>query len=296
MDFPRDLRQFVNDLRANPERMRAKDSYGRTLIAHAVQKYKPVHLEIILLLDASAINETDSDGVAPIHLAAMAKDRKMVDILCYFGADVDLRLQSGCTAMHWAAYKGQHSVMEILKSYGSRALTIKNNKGQTPLDVARAHNPPSAVTAIESLQNQIDVHTSMLIRTNIVCALLARDWHTVDVLCELHTPFIDHEDRKCFTPMHYAARTGMGYGVRRLHAAGSTSLDAQTSAKYTPMHYSIAYGPFEAFVALHCLGSEAHFMQNRSSCAPVEMPIVRRCYFSRSLCEVLFYAQVKTAR
>jgi hypothetical protein len=74
-------------------------------------------------------------------------------------------------------------------------------------------------------------------------------------------------------------------------------IDEKDSSGFTAMHYAVLTCNKKTILALHVHGSESHFSKTPMGNTPVEFcvlgrqdKIVQDLYFSRSLCEVLYYA------
>lgn len=74
-------------------------------------------------------------------------------------------------------------------------------------------------------------------------------------------------------------------------------VDAKDSTGFTPMHYAVLTRSKNTILTLHKQGAESHFSVSLLGTTPVDFCvrgrqdlIVKDLYFSRSLCEVLYYA------
>lgn len=140
-------------------------------------QYSPSDLErraavIRLLANAGVdVNEGDMYGITPLHLATTRDDLEILVSLLDAGADVTKKTKSGATVLHWSCkiYNMAHVIIHcylsegydinVVDKYGSTALhwavwfrmssvsqsllqvgsdyTIKDNSGNTPLDLAK---------------------------------------------------------------------------------------------------------------------------------------------------------------
>jgi len=73
--------------------------------------------------------------VAPLHSAAAAKAPDIVEMLLQHHANVNATQQGNNTALHTAAYHGDAELAKQLLRYGADR-QIKTNTGQTPYDMA----------------------------------------------------------------------------------------------------------------------------------------------------------------
>ncbi|KAJ8950176.1 hypothetical protein NQ314_008029 [Rhamnusium bicolor] len=83
----------------------------------------------------ATINESDADGLAPIHWAADSGFLEIVKILINSGAEVNLQDADGQTALHYASSCGHVECVKYLLEQGGQTDSI-DNEGCTPLSVA----------------------------------------------------------------------------------------------------------------------------------------------------------------
>jgi ankyrin repeat protein len=69
----------------------------------------------------------------------------MLEILLAKGASTEAKTESGDTALHLAAHRGQAELVRPLLTHGARA-DAKNAAGKTPLDLARQPSPSAERT------------------------------------------------------------------------------------------------------------------------------------------------------
>ena len=83
------------------------------------------------------VNGRNTTGSTPLHEAALAGQKGVVELLLSKGARVnEADLESGSTALHFAAGWGRAEVVKLLLER-SADRTRKNKAGKTPLDLAR---------------------------------------------------------------------------------------------------------------------------------------------------------------
>lgn len=73
--------------------------------------------------------------VQPLHSAAAACQRAIVEMLLHAGAPVNAQQQGGWTALHAAVQHGDREMAELLLEYGAEPM-LANEEGKTPLDMA----------------------------------------------------------------------------------------------------------------------------------------------------------------
>ena len=64
----------------------------------------------------------------------------IVEMLLKVGADVNVKLRSGATALHLAASAGSLSAVKLLVEMGLVGVTIKDKEKKTAVDYARESN------------------------------------------------------------------------------------------------------------------------------------------------------------
>eukprot|EP00959_Pyramimonas_sp_CCMP1952_P246104 5143772-Pyramimonas_sp.AAC.1 len=95
------------------------------------------------LLDAgAAVNMQNSEGMTPLHKAALYRHPNWIEALLEAGAAVNLQNSEGMTPLHEAARVINHEGVVLLLEAGATA-TLQNNKGDSPLHLATAHKGPS---------------------------------------------------------------------------------------------------------------------------------------------------------
>ena len=83
-----------------------------------------------ILLNAGAnVNAQDSSDRTPVHWAARQNRKEIVKLL------MNAKDPNGWTPLHWAAHYGKKAMVQLLLNHGAR-IDARDNKGQTPLDIA----------------------------------------------------------------------------------------------------------------------------------------------------------------
>ena len=110
------------------------DSLGETpLHVAAMRGYRGI--ASLLLENGANLNAGDVRGLTPVHMAAWRGNRDMVDLLLNHGADMNARDKDGLTPMHTAALDGRKEIVALLIGNGAD-VNVKSNKSLTPLHVA----------------------------------------------------------------------------------------------------------------------------------------------------------------
>lgn len=133
-----DLRYVKELLNVEPDLIDQVDSFGRDLLAYAVQ-YQQIHILRYLLLECQTtanINTQANDGSTCLHRACYSDETQqcnidIVRILLENNADVTKQDVHSRSALHWAVLAGNTDCVEILIEY-SADVHIKDADGMTP--------------------------------------------------------------------------------------------------------------------------------------------------------------------
>ncbi|BFZ09603.1 hypothetical protein BsWGS_12641 [Bradybaena similaris] len=124
---------------------------------------------------ASIQNETDEQGLTPLHLAAMCGQMKIVNLLLNKGVSVSKDNKNN-TPLHLAALKGRVDCMKIILATHRNLLNLTNSDGNTPLHLAATWGHRDAVVLLLS-------EGAVFIRNNLNCCffddVITRQHHEV---------------------------------------------------------------------------------------------------------------------
>lgn len=117
------------------------------------------HIETIksLIAQGNDINARNTQGQAPLHLAAAKGDSDMIELLLDSGAEVDaVATDSGYTCLHYAASMGHVESCELLIRRGADtdALTFRQ---ETPLHLAIARGHSNVVALLLKYHARLDI-------------------------------------------------------------------------------------------------------------------------------------------
>ncbi|KAK8044342.1 ankyrin repeat-containing domain protein [Apiospora rasikravindrae] len=126
-DFESYVLNRVSELDTN------EDEAYSTLVHDAVRHNKD--LDIVLKTEVSSINNFDSEGLAPLHLACLHDNSNALKKLLHHGANVDATDRQGETPLHLAALRGQVTFASWLLDAGSN-INRRNSHGDAALHKA----------------------------------------------------------------------------------------------------------------------------------------------------------------
>ncbi|KAH9601443.1 Ankyrin repeat-containing domain [Trypanosoma melophagium] len=140
----------LNDLTAllNQWNVNVKDCFGRTVLHECVYLGAMEAVAYLLKFPFVRVNEQDSQGKTPLHLAVRGENRVIVSSLLDAGADILIADNAGNTVLHLALCRRNDYMVELLcrrlraKGISANELNIYKNKlGFSPIDIFLLYSP-----------------------------------------------------------------------------------------------------------------------------------------------------------
>lgn len=121
-----------------PENINCRDSQGRNSTPlHLAAGYNNLEVAEFLLENGADVNAQDKGGLIPLHNASSYGHLDIAALLIRYSTVVNATDKWGFTPIHEAAQKGRTQLCALLLAHGADP-TLKNQEGQTPLDLCSA--------------------------------------------------------------------------------------------------------------------------------------------------------------
>ncbi|CAB4027706.1 ankyrin-3-like, partial, partial [Paramuricea clavata] len=172
-------------------------------------------------------------GNGPLHIACLAGQTKVVQILLDNGANVNLKAQNGFTPLYMASQENHVETVKLLLANGANLQALTED-GFTALDVAVQQDHETVVVALlrsEKRKGFHALHDAARKDLTKPIKFLIQKGHAVDIRAP-----------NGFTPLHIAAKYNSANAAVLLTNSGA-DIDALTKTyAITPLHAASKFG------------------------------------------------------
>jgi cytohesin len=179
-----------------------------------------------------------ADGRTLLHLAAVASDPQLVELLVRAGAAVDAKDPQGWTPLHFACAQGQAALAKALLGAGANP-NARDNQQRTPL---HRLGPPATQDHLDALLAW-GVELDAKDEAGFTALELALEYElhpACDLLGPLYVAGADALSKPGWTLVHYAAALGSKSAIEALRVA--KRLAEPSEEGFTVLHQAAAFG------------------------------------------------------
>ncbi|OQE16555.1 hypothetical protein PENFLA_c027G10004 [Penicillium flavigenum] len=218
----------------------------RTIDMGGCNNLTPLHFaamggyeEVAQLLKYANLEARDNKiGWTPLHCAADNGNQKLVKLLIERGAEVNAKDdQVGWTPLHFAAMNGHKAVVDILLKKGAKNFA-KDKYGWTPGQFAEINRHTVVMTLLPG--NDVNaIFSNKDHWTPLHCRAINNQPGLVKLLVGNGADLYLNKKVKTWTPLQFAAESGLGTTIRRLL---EKSGDVQSVDFQTLLHHAAERG------------------------------------------------------
>ncbi|XP_016296421.1 tankyrase-2 isoform X2 [Sinocyclocheilus anshuiensis] len=130
-----------------PDNVNCRDTQGRhSTPLHLAAGYNNLEVAEYLLQHGAEVNSQDKGGLIPLHNAASYGHVDVAALLIKYNACVNATDKWAFTPLHEVAQKGRTQLCALLLAHGADP-TLRNQEGQSPLDLVTADDVRALLTA-----------------------------------------------------------------------------------------------------------------------------------------------------
>lgn len=218
------------------------NSQKRPALCLCVENNASDMVQLLVELGVS-INQGDSVGLTPLHLACTHGYPNLVGLLLKARANVNARNHQNRTPLHLAAMRGNQVITDMLLSHGANVNVIDED-GRTPLHCAvSSANSEIAelLLAAQACPTEVDIWGNTALHYAVDVSGVKAS--TVQKLSKTFPEAVSVANSGMETPLHIAVRSGRhdAEDVLRaiLEVTTKVALNTQGSLGHTPLHIAV---------------------------------------------------------
>ena len=186
------------------------------------------------------INARNEQGKSPLYLASMSGMEQSAQLLINAGADINASDNGQWTALHTAAGKGHHHIVDALIKAPNINLNVRNAHGYTPLYVAVDRGREQSARLLINAGADINISDNNQ-WTALHWAAYYGYIKIVDALIHVPNVNLNSRNEQGYTPLHVAVMSGMKESVRLLIEVGA-DINITNNNQWTALHRAAYYG------------------------------------------------------
>lgn len=196
-----------------------------------------------LLENGANVNCRDNDGQTPLHWAVDKEDRSMVQLLLANKADANAQDALKHGALHRAAALGLAHITRALLERGAD-VNLKNNSGWTAVHVACYYYHKDILAALLSSSYGYDIELANKDGWTSLHAAASQGHADVVQMLLAHNASVNARASDQSTPLHAACRHGHARAVKALLGAGAAPSLKDANGNTPRQVRSISYSLF----------------------------------------------------
>lgn len=209
-DYEEKLQQYLEE--SDVQTVNVQDVDGDTLL-HLLIAAEKVDASILVIkkLAHDHLNVKNAMGQAPLHLAVVTGQLKIISALGQYGADFSVTDGCGNSAVHLASDCNNIGALSKLfeacpkacRSAFLASLSSINHKGQGAIHIATLNRNPNILAYLIEKGTNVDMQEERGGKTSLVLALETNNWSMALELINQHAD-VNKPTFSGNTPLHYA--------------------------------------------------------------------------------------------
>jgi len=206
-----------------------------------------------------------------LHRACMHGHKVIVAFLIQKGANTEMKLANGETALHTCAYYGQLELLSYLIDTCGANMWERIKDGKTSLMLAVVQNYRNLVEELLNRGANVD-DNDIYGTTSLILAAQRGNKEICELLLKFRAK-VDSRDIRARTALHFAASGGHPHILSLLIQHGA-ALNVTNVIHETPLHYAAFHGKNDCVMYLLSKGADSTISSN-SGGTPLQLAMAR---------------------